>query len=363
MPDNRRILLGAMSALFLLIGCDEPSHTNESVRPVLSMTVKEERTEPPRLAGTVEARVESGLSFQTLGRVISRKVEVGDSVHKGEVLAELDPLTLQLAVASAEADLRNARARLDNALLTEKRRRALAAVDAMSQENLDIAEEAASSARAAVAQAEARLVKVREQSGYAKLTARFDGIITGVSVEKGQIVPAGQTAIRLARPEARDVIVDMPGEQATTLRPGSRFSVLLQIDETMKTSGELREISPQADASTRTRRLKISINGAPDVFRLGTVVTVMPMEAPSSANTVLLPATAIHVRNKQHFVWVIAPSDHTVSLRAVKTETVSGGASQVRVVDGLHEGEEVAIAGVNVLMPGQKVRIERTTNL
>ncbi|HDX8866163.1 TPA: efflux RND transporter periplasmic adaptor subunit [Klebsiella michiganensis] len=363
MPDNRHIHIFVMAALYLLTGCDEPAHTDSPVRPVLSMTVRMMNSEPPRLAGTVEAKVESGLSFQTLGRVISRRVEVGDSVRNGDVLAELDPLTLQLAVASAEADLRNARARMENALLTEKRRRALTASDAMSQENLEMAEEASSSARTAVAQAEARLVKALEQSGYTKLTARFDGIVTGVSVEKGQIVPAGQTAIRLARPEQRDVIVDMPGEQAATLRTGSRFSILLQADETIKTPGELREISPQADASTRTRRLKISIDGASDVFRLGTVVTVIPMETRASANTVLLPDTAIRMQDQQPFVWVVSPSDQRVSLRAVKTEVIQNGVSQIRVVDGLHEGEEVAIAGVNVLKPGQKVRIERTTNL
>lgn len=358
-----RLLLPAVAAVLLLSGCDRRSDAEVLVRPVLSVEVKTAQRQSARLAGTVQARVESELAFQTLGRVISRKVEVGDIVRKGDVLAEIDPLTLQLAVASAEAELRDAQARLENAALTAKRRRALSAANAMSIENLEMAEQALSSAQAAVAQARARLDKAREQLGYTRLTARFDGVITAVSVEIGQTVTAGQTAMRLARLQQRDVVVDMPESQVAGLRLGNRFDISLQIDDAVSVAGVLREITPQADASTRTRRLKIGIDDAPVQFRLGTVVAAALAEASASRSAMLLPVTAIRRQKEERYVWVIAPSTKTVSLRAVQIEAIPGEASHVRVLDGLSEGEEVAVAGVNVLTPGQMVRIERTPNL
>ena len=115
-------------SISLLAGCDQSSIAGEeaSPRPVKSIAATAEPEQTASLPGIVRARIETDLAFRTLGRIVSRKVDVGDLVLKGDVVAEIDPLSLRLAVRSAEADLRDAQAQFENAALTEKRKRTLA---------------------------------------------------------------------------------------------------------------------------------------------------------------------------------------------------------------------------------------------
>ncbi|MGK9283497.1 efflux RND transporter periplasmic adaptor subunit [Sinorhizobium meliloti] len=352
------VSLQLIVALTLLTGCDESSAVEEpKLRPVETMVAKAEQSARMTFPGVVQAKLETDLAFRTLGRLVSRKVDVGDVVRKGDVIAEIDPLALQLAVRGAEADLRDAEAQLENAAITEKRKRSLSSTSAASIADLDLAEQGLKSAQAGVARARASLAKLRQQLGYAQLRAEFDGVVTATSVEVGQTVTIGQAVVTLARLDQRDVVVDVPETQLRLLRTGARFDVALQLDDTVRAAGVLREIGPEADTNTRTHRLKIAIDDAPEVFRLGSVVTATIQAEPSSA--IHLPKTAVLEKDGTDNVWVIDPSTHSVSLRSVRLDGKADGASHVRVLSGLKEGEEVAVAGVNELAEGQKLRIEQ----
>lgn len=344
--------------LTLLTGCDQSAAVEEQTpRPVKSMTAKAERPVRMSFPGVVQAKLETDLAFRTLGQLVSRKVDVGDVVRKGDVVAEIDPLALQLAVRSAKADLRDAEAQLENAAITEKRKRSLSSTSAASIADLDLAEQGLKSAEAGVARARASLAKLRQQLGYAHLLAEFDGVVTATSVEVGQTVTVGQPVVTLARLDQRDVVIDVPETQLRTLRLGARFDIALQLDETLRTAGALREIGPEADSNTRTHRLKIAIDDAPEVFRLGSVVSATIPTEPSSA--IGLPKTAVLEKDGADNVWIIDRSTHTVSLRPILLDDNDTAATHVRVLSGLREGEEVAIAGVNELAQGQKVKIEQ----
>ena len=340
----------------LVSGCSENSDANRAVeaRPVKSVVVRAEQATRMSLPGIVEAKVESDLAFRTMGPVISRKVDVGDLVRKGEVIAEIDPLALKLAVKSAEADLGNAEAQYDNAVTTEKRRRDLASTSAASIAELDLAELGLKSAEAGVQKAQASLNKVREQLGYAQLEAEFDGVVTATEIQIGQTVTAGQKFVTVARLEERDVVVDVPEADLGSIHLGTRFDIALQLDLKLKSSGVVREVAPEADSGTRTYRLKIAMANAPEVFRLGSVVTatvVMPV-----ARIIALPSSAIVRKGEAANVWVVEPTTHTVSLKPVQLEAHEAGASRVRILTGLAEGEEVVVAGVDALAEGQTVK-------
>lgn len=349
-------------ALALGAGCsDDKDQPPAAPRPVRAVTVKAEHLLGISFAGTVQARVETELAFRTLGRIILRKAEVGDIVHKGDVVAEIDPLALQFAVNSAEADLRNAQAAYENAEITEKRRRTLASSNAGSVADLEVAEQGLKSAEADLGQARAKLDKAREQLGYARLQAEFDGVVTSVSAEVGQTVTAGQTVMKVARLDQRDVVVDVPEGRLGTLKEGSTFTVALQLDPTKQTKGTLREIGPEADAETRTHRLKIAINDAPEVFRLGAVVTATANRAEHDG-VILLPATAILKKDGAANVWVIDRTKSVVSLRKVTLDPASAASvasadsDRVQVVSGLSDGDAVVVAGVNQLADGQTIK-------
>lgn len=325
-------------------------------RPVIWMTATTERAKGLSFVGVVQPRVEAELAFRTLGRVIERKVEIGDVVKKGDVLAEIDPLTLQLAVTSAQADLRNAKAQLENAAINERRKRILASTNTASMADLELAEQGLKSAQANLAKAEANLHKASEQLGYAQLKAEFDGVITSTSVEVGQTATAGQAALKLARLDLRDVVIDVPDGQLSQIRSASDIDVALQLDGRWRTSGSIREVAPQADTETRTQRVKIAVDGAAQVFRFGSVVTVTFTNSRQD-QSILLPRSAIALDNGAARVWVVEADTLTVSRRSVEVDATATDVQLVRVNGGLKAGEKIVVAGVNDLQEGQKTRL------
>ncbi|MBD9375574.1 efflux RND transporter periplasmic adaptor subunit [Rhizobium sp. ARZ01] len=347
-------------SISLLVGCEQSSIAGEeaSPRPVKSVTAKGEQEVVESFPGVVRARIETDLAFRTLGRIVSRKVDVGDLVRKGDVVAEIDPLSLRLAVRSADANLRDAQGQLENALLTEGRKRTLAHKSASSIADHELAEQQLKSAEANVAKETASLAKAQEQLGYAELRAEFDGVVTATYAEAGQTVSTGQPVLKLARLEQRDVVIDVPEAQFRAARLNDRFSIALQLDRTMQAVGVVREIAPQADPNTRTHRLKVAIDRAPEVFRLGAVVTATPL-VEGRKRAVALPSSAISDRDGAIHVWVVDQSAGTVSSRPVQLESQASGSRWVRVLSGLQEGEEVVVAGVDELSEGQKVKREQ----
>ena len=350
--------LPLLLSLSLLAGCDQNSVAGEQAdpRPVKVVIAATERDKTASSPGVVRARIETDLAFRTLGRMVSRKVDVGDLVHKGDVLAEIDPLTLQLAVRSAEADLRNAQAQLENAATTEVRKRKLVESNAASVSDHDLAEQQLKSAAANAARATASLAKAHEQLGYAALRAEFDGVVTATSAEMGQTVSAGQPVLKLARLEERDVVVDVPQAQFARLRLDDRFNVALQLDSRIQATGVVREIAPQADPNTRTYRLKIGIDQAPDIFRLGAVVTATPL-GEEKKQAITLPLSAIRHEGGASQVWVVDRPTAQVALRVVELDGPASAPRSVLVQSGLREGEEVVVAGADDLVDGQKVKL------
>lgn len=349
-----RTSLTALSMIGLLAACQEEHHAETSApRPVLTILAAPQTARTVGFAGTVEPRYKSDLGFRALGRIISRDVNVSDIVKKGQRLATLDPLTYQLAVRSAQADLVSATARLENAAATEIRQRTLLQQNIATQAQYDAAKQARESAEASVTSARANLDKAEEQLGYTELRAEFDGVVTATEAELGQVVQPGQTVVSIARPDIRDAVVDLPESIGRDLRPEARFDIALQLDPSVQAAGSVREIAPQADPATRTRRVRITLDNPPGSFRLGTTITatVTTQTAPG----IELPISALLERDGRTMVWVVDPDTRTVSTREVTIVARDG--SSVRVLNGLTSGTRVVTAGANSLTPNQTVKI------
>lgn len=342
-------LCGALS----LAGCGEETVPPAPIRPVLSVVVAPHTPRIVGFTGTVEPRYQVSLAFRILGRLISREVEVGDRVAAGRRLAAIDPLALDLAVRSAEAELSTARAQLANATGVEERQRTLLAQNTATRAQFEAAQEAKASAEAGMRRAEANLAKAREQLSYAELRSDTDGVVTAVGAQVGQVVSPGQAVVTVARPEIREAVLDVPENIGRDLNLGAEFDVALQLDPSIRVPGRLREIGPQADPTTRTRRLLLTLLHPPESFRLGTTVTVA-LIAPAVKN-IELPGTAVLERDGRDYVWVVDPGASTVSVQEIKI--AAREAAVARVAEGLAPGTRVVIAGVNSLQPGQRVKI------
>lgn len=352
LPMRRAIPL---LALALLAGCSDKAAAPEPVRPVLSMTVESQAANGAAVTGTIEPRYKADLSFRVLGRLIARQVFVGDMVKQDQVVAAIDPAALELAVRASAADVSRSQAQLANATGTEGRQRTLLETDATTKATLENAEQSRAAAQASVIKAQANLAKAREQLGYAQLKADFAGIVTAVGAEVGQVVSPGVSVVTVARPDIRDAVIDVGDDVAGSLQVGTPFTVRLQVDPRISTTGKVREIGPRADATTRTRRIRITLDDPPEIMRLGTTVTATLDIAQKMV--IRLPRSAILAENDKSFVWLVDPASKTVKRQQITIATNEDGS--VRVTGGLDAGQRVVTAGVHSLKDGQSVRIDQ----
>lgn len=336
-------------------GCwDEDGAAPALPRPVMTTLAEPVSAGAVQFAGTVEPKVHTQLGFRALGRLIALNVSVGDSVHEGQPLAAIDPTVFELTVRSAEADLSSARAQLSNASGAVDRRRSLLKSGSATEASVETAQQQFLTARASVDRARANLAKAREQLANARLVAEFDGVVTKTSAEVGQIVTPGEAVVTIARPDLREAVVDIPDGLVPSLNTGDVFDVALELDPSIRAKGAVREMAPQADLVTRTRRVRIELDRPAQAFRLGT--NVIAMRAMADGNeTVQLPASALLERDGRTFVWIVDPDSAEVARREVLV--VSRADGTVLVDRRPDASSRIVTAGVNALEDGQKVRL------
>jgi RND family efflux transporter MFP subunit len=115
----------------------------------------------------------------------------------------------------------------------------------------------------------------------------------------------------------------------------------------------VREEAPLADPTTRTFQVKVGLTDPPAAMRLGATVTGrIRLAAPEGVE---IPASALTEANGRPAVWIVDPQTQTVSLRNI--EVLRHDPASLVVSQGLAPGEVVVTAGVQVLRPGQKVRL------
>jgi RND family efflux transporter MFP subunit len=351
---GRSIAAASLALAAMLAGCRQETEAPAPVRPVLSTVLRPGKAETATAAGTIQPRYESNLSFRVLGRLVARPVNVGDVVAKGQTIAVIDSTALELAVRSAKADVSRTEALLENATGTEERKRILVRTDATPKQTLDDAEQVRAGAQASAARASANLAKAIEQLGYARIKADFDGVVTAVGAEVGQVVSPGQSVATIARLDVREAVVDVGPDFPASLVVGLPFTVSLQLLPDANVRGRIREIAPQADQVTRMRRIRIALDEPPESFRFGSTVTA---RLGSGSDPVLrVPASAVFKQENSTFVWVVDPSSSTVSQREVGLAEDAGA---FRVTDGLAEGARIITAGIHSLKQGQQVRIDQ----
>ncbi|MCW4116978.1 efflux RND transporter periplasmic adaptor subunit [Aurantimonas sp. MSK8Z-1] len=354
-----RLLLAATPLLLLLGGCSGSEESAPALppRPVLTMVVEDTVAEASSFSGTIEPRYETDLAFRTLGRIVSRDAGVGDQVTKGQQLAALDAETLAANVRSAEAQAESARAQAETARASATRAEALFADKALSQAELDTAEQGATAADAGLAQARADLDKARTTLSYAILTAPFDGVITGRTGDVGQVVNAGATVMTIARTDVREAVVDIPSELIDTVEAGAPFTILLQTDPSITAQGKVREVAPEADALTRSNRVRILLDAPPAAFRLGTLITAQPER--TSAGALVVPRTSVLGEGAATSVWVVTPDGDAATVHQRTVELGDTRGAFVEVTGGLKAGERIAVAGVHSLKDAQRVSLNQ----
>jgi RND family efflux transporter MFP subunit len=349
-----RILVAIALMSALLASCDKPAPTASPARPVRTTTVERPvEGDTISLTGQVRAKDQVNLAFRLDGRMIERPTHVGDVLTAGQVVARLDPQNQQNALQSAQANLTSAEAALTQAQLTFSRQQDLIEHGWTPRAKFDESQQALVGAEAQVDSAQAQVRIAQNQLSYTVLSADAPGAITAVGAEPGEVVHAGQMVVQLAQQGGRDAVFDVPEELIRTGPRDPLVELALTNDPQVRTTGRVREVSPQADAATRTFQVKVGIINPPEAMRLGSTVTGRIKLSPPPGLQV--PASALTEADGRPAVWVFDPQSQTVSLRNV--DVLRYDPASVVISQGLETGELVVTAGVQTLHPGQKVRL------
>jgi multidrug efflux system membrane fusion protein len=348
--------MAMMAAAVLALGaCTEAAEQKpEEVRPVRVLKVGvAEGARRLEYAGEVRARHETRLGFRVGGKITERLVEVGSAVRAGQLIARLDAADLALAAESARAQVASLQAERTLAEAELKRYRELREKNFISQAELDRRASAFSTAESRLESARAQHKQAANQAGYAVLHADTAGVITAIEVEAGQVVAAGQTVARLARPGGREVAIAIPESQRELFEQGSPMDVQLNARPGKTWKAVLRELSPAADPATRTYAARITILNAGDDVELGMSARV-GISPPQAAKRIEVPISALHSRGESVQVFVLE-ANGTVRTQPVKTGGIAG--ERVLIESGLKPGDVVVAAGAQLLRAGQKVRV------
>ena len=294
-------------------------------------------------SGEVRARIETTLGFRVAGKIVERRVDVGAAVKAGQVLARLDAADAGLQATQAEAQLALAAADL-------ARYRDLKARNYISASALDARETTFKAA-------EAQAALAKNQTAYTTLVADRNGVIGQVLAEPGQVVSVGQAVFRLAPDGEREIAIALPEGELAGFKLGQAAEVSFwaaSVPAARPLAGRLREVSPVADPVTRTFAARVSLKDADPLLPIGMTATVRFPTGAAGATKLIVPLTAIFQQGNQPAVWIVG-ADSTVKLQAVSLSAYTD--SGAVVTGGLAGGEQIVVAGVNLLTAGEKVRV------
>jgi RND family efflux transporter MFP subunit len=346
------LLMAALAPV--LAGCDEPAVSANAAppRPVQVQRVTfVPLNESHEFAGVVHARYEPDLGFRVAGKIVARLVDAGDRVRLGDVVARLDPRDYRLQVESAEAELTAATSNLAQTTADEQRYQSLRSRGYAAVADYERKKAAKDEAEGRVERAQRSLELARNQLAYTDLKADADGVITSIVAEVDQVVAIGQPVMRLAHRGEMEAVVALPETRLAEVRR-SEATVRLWSGPDRRFSGRLRELSPQADAATRTYTARFTIVNPDDTVALGMTANV-GLSRPAEAMVAKVPLAAILNRGTGPAVWRVDDA----GMLERRPVTVSSFNEMVALVtSGLEDGDTIVTLGVQMLEAGQKVR-------
>lgn len=348
------IRFGAFAVLsVVLTACEKPVEPPAPPRPAMVMTVQSgNASHLAAIVGEVRPRYESAQGFRIAGKIVERKVEIGNIVHKGQVLARLDAVDTSLNTQVAVADVKAAEAEYALADADLQRQRQLYAKKFISASALDSHEASVKTAAARLQQAQSRAAVSGNQTKYTSLVADRDGVVTDIHAEPGQVVSAGEVVAKIADLKQLEVNVGVAESAMKGLTVGAPVVVRMWASREKAYQGKIREIAPSADTVTRTFLVKVSILDIDDAVKLGMTAGVGFQN--TEENIAVLPTSAITELASKPAVWVVDAQSKKVHPRNISI----GGYREdgVPVNSGLSAGEQVVVAGVHMLVDGQLVR-------
>lgn len=335
----------------------EPPKAAATARPTLTVTVARPETSELNVTlsanGNVAAWQEASIGSEANGlRLAEVRVNVGDAVKKGQVLAVFSGESVDADVAQARAALAEARATAADAAGTAARARTLQATGAMSQQQINQYTTAEQTAKARVEAAEAVLAAQQVRGRNTKVMAPDDGVISSRTATVGSVVSAGTELFRLIRQGRLEWRAEITSSELGRITVGTPAVVVSATGATV--NGKVRSVAPTVDPQTRAALIYVDI---PDVqqntgIKAGMFARGDFMLGRSSAVTV--PLASVVPRDGFNHLLLMQP-DSRVSMLRVETGRRVG--DRVEITTPLPPDARVVVQGAGFLNDGDLVRV------
>lgn len=292
-------------------------------------------------SGNLAVSEEANLAFDSGGRVEKLLVKEGDRVNKGDVLAKLDTGDLELALAQAKATLAQAEVAREEAYhhLDQMVKYSYGYWLKIAEMQLDAAEAQLEAARQAVAQAQ-------KQLDEATITAPFDGLVAGVYVKEGDIIPpptmAPKIVVYMIDPSRIELSAQVDEIDIAGVKPGQKAAISLDAlpDKHLEGVVTLVNSVPTIEAGLVQYKVKISLDVPQDLGLKTGMSATADITTQQRSNVLLVPERAIeHDSQGNPMVWV--KGEQQVESRSITTGISDG--LQTEVLSGLSEGETVMV--------------------
>ena len=332
----------AIAGLCLSAGCGGGQHgrADHTVGAPISVSVatvgRSAGSDHEEVMGTVVPRNRANIQSKVQGRVEEIHVTLGSIVAAGQILAQLDSRDLLARADQARAVSRQAAIELTryDSLLSRK---------LVSQQEYDAIKARADVASASLAEAEALL-------SYARIASPFAGKVTEKNIDIGDLAVLGKSLFVIEEDAAPRLEVNVPESRRGAIGLGDSLPIILD-PGSMRVSGRVVEISPAANAVTRSFVVKLEIPRAGGA-RGGQFGRLLLTSAGQGG--LLIPAEALIRRGQLEIVFAVT-TDHHAQVRLVRSGKSSD--NRIEILAGLSEGERVVTSGSDQLSDGDSLEI------
>lgn len=336
---------------------------------------KTEASTALELPGNVQPLQETSLYARTTGYLKKWNFDIGAHVKAGDLLAEIDAPDVDAQLESAKADLENAQAAYQRALvnqnfadITLKRYESLIATQSVTAQEIDQYRQSAAGARAASNSAKAAVdsdvAKVKELSdmvSFEKVTAPFDGTITSRPYDVGALIAANgtggaQALFRIAETDVLRVWVSVPQSYAPAIHPGLEAELTVREFPGKKFAGKVSNTAGALDTATRTLLTEVQVPNHDGKLFSGMFAEVT-FRVTNSAPPLVIPTSALIESADGNQVAVVG-SDDVVHYHHIEMGRDFG--TTIEITSGLADDDKVVTNPGERLSDGLKVRILST---
>jgi RND family efflux transporter MFP subunit len=311
------------------------------------------------LPGNLQANYEAPIYARTSGYLKRWLVDIGTPVKAGQLLGEIESPEVDSQLRQAQADLVTAQANQKIASVTADRWRNLRASDSVSKQEADEKISVAASNDAQVQAARANVQRLHELSGFEKITAPFDGIVTARNTDIGQLIAAGNNTgpelFRVADMRRLRLYVRVPQTYAAMMKPGLTADLVFPDRPGKLYTAKLDSTSSAIDQATRTLLAQLSVDNKNNELLPGAYAEVhFKLSDGATSEAYKVPANVLLFRGDGMHVATVDGKGQ-VLLKPVTIGRDYG--SDIEIVQGLAADDKVILSPPDSLTDGVNVRV------